>query len=98
MVDVLMLFPATADAAEVGALLDRIVGEWKAAPGLRSLRRSEGQLMSRGAPPPYSQVLEATFDSLEAFMARVPGPDRAAEREALDRLGPLIMFFEARPA
>jgi len=44
------------------------------------------------------QVLEATFDSLEAFMAQVPGPDRAEEREALDRHAPLIIFFEARPA
>jgi hypothetical protein len=98
MLDVLMLFPATANAAEVDEVLDRIAGGWVTAPGIQSLRRSQGQLMSPGAPPPFSRVLEATFDSLEAFIAQVPGPDRAEEREALDRLAPLIIFFEARPA
>jgi len=31
-------------------------------------------------------------------MAQVPGPDRAEQRQALDRLAPLIMFFEVSPA
>lgn len=98
MLDVLMLFPAAADATEVDAVLDRIQAEWKEAPGFRSVRTSHGPIMSPGAPPPYSSVLEATFDSLEAFMAQVPGPDRAEQRASLDRVGPLIMFFEVAPA
>ena len=98
MLDVLMLFPASSDAMEVDAVLDRLRTEWKDAPGLRSFRTSQGPIMSPGAPPPYSSALEATFDSLEAFMAQVPGPDRAEQRQALDRVAPLIMFFEVSPA
>ena len=98
MLDVLMLFPASSDAMEVDAVLDRLRTEWKDAPGLQSFRTSQGPIMSPGAPPQYSSALEATFDSLEAFMAQVPGPDRAEQRQALDRVAPLIMFFEVSPA
>jgi hypothetical protein len=96
MLDVLMLFPRTADAAQLDAFLAAYVPALKAAPGLRSLRLSQGELMAKGARPAYSAVLEASFDSLADWMAQVPTADRTAERDAFDRLDPLVLFFEVR--
>jgi hypothetical protein len=96
MLDVLMLFPRTADAEQLDAFLSAYIPALKAAPGLRALRVSEGELMAKGQRPPYSKVLEASFDGLADWMAQVPTPDRAAEREAFDRLDPLVLFFEVR--
>lgn len=98
MVDVLMLFPSSADQDDVDSLLARLVPSLKQAPGLRSLKVSAGQLMSRGGPPPFVRVLEASFDSLADWMAQVPSPDRTEERDAFDRVNPLVLFFEVSEA
>jgi hypothetical protein len=54
--------------------------------------------MSRGAPSPYSRVLEASFASLADWMAAVDAlnamGDGPADREAFQRLAPLVVFFE----
>ena len=55
MLDVLQLFPSESDATEVDAFLtQRLIPLLKASPGLLALRLSEGTIMSRGAPAPYS--------------------------------------------
>ena len=41
----------------------------KQAHGFRSLRQSEGDIMSPLRPPPFSKVIEISFDSLEDVMA-----------------------------
>ena len=99
MLDVLLLFPQPeSEAAAIDALLaQRLVPEFRKAKGLRSLRLSEGVVMSRGGTSPYSRVLEASFDALPDWMAVVEalnsmGPP--AEREAFDRLAPLVIFYE----
>ena len=104
MLDVLLLFPQELDAAEVDALLaKRLIPEFTRAAGIRSLRQSAGTVMSRGAPSPYSRVLEASFDTLADWMATVDAlnsmGDSPADREAFQRLAPLVVFFEvAQPA
>jgi hypothetical protein len=71
----------------------------KEAKGLRRLRVSEGDLMARGGPPPYSRVIEASFESIADWMAHVDvlnsRPDVAAYKEAA---APLVVFFEAHDA
>jgi hypothetical protein len=81
-----------------GLLAQRLVPEFAKAAGIRSLHLSDGTVMSRGGPSPYSRVLEASFDSLEEWMAVVDAlnsigqPD---EWETFARLAPLVVFFEA---
>ena len=51
--------------------------------------------MSPGGPPPYTRILEVSFDSLADFMAVVDdSKQRPAERERLARLAPLILMYE----
>lgn len=49
--------------------------------------------MGAGGPPPYSRVVEASFDSLDKFMAIVP-PDGQPEKEYMENLGTVILFYE----
>jgi hypothetical protein len=104
MLDVLLLFPRELDTAEVDELLaKRLIPEFTRAAGIRSLRQSDGTVMSRGAPSPYSRVLEASFDTLPDWMATVDALNAMggspADREAFQRLAPLVVFFEvAQPA
>ena len=99
MIDVLNLFPREFDEAEVDELLtQRLIPQLRQSSGLRSLRLSQGPVMSRGAASPYSRVLEATFESLADWMAAVDRLNAmggsAPEREKFERLAPLVMFYE----
>ncbi|HET7082520.1 MAG TPA: hypothetical protein VFJ00_02270 [Candidatus Limnocylindria bacterium] len=98
MLDVLLLFPRELDVTEVDGLLARhLVPEFTRASGLRSLRLSEGTVMSRGGPSPYSRVLEASFGSIAEWMAVVDSLNamgQPADRETLARLAPLVVFFD----
>ena len=99
MIDVLNLFPRELDEAEVDELLtQRLIPQLSHASGLRSLRLSEGTVMSRGGPSPYTRILEATFESLADWMAAVDGLNAMggspADLEKFQRLAPLVMFYE----
>jgi hypothetical protein len=96
MLDVLILFPKSADPEALGEFVPQLVAVMKESSGLRSLRLSEGDLMARGAPPPYSTVIEASFDSLTDWMAHVDTLKRRQDFAAFEPLDPLVMFFEAR--
>ena len=70
----------------------------KEADGLLSLTLSDGDLMSPGGPPAYSKVLEATFDSLENFMAWidspwVQSPEAQADKNFMVENGAVYIFF-----
>jgi hypothetical protein len=95
MLDVLILFPKSAGSPELDDLVsNRMIPDMKHAHGLVSLRVSSGDLMARGGPPPYSKVIEASFESLPDFMAFVDAR-RQEDNARLDRVEPLIMYFEA---
>lgn len=98
MLDVLLLWSRSDDAGVQDEGVSRLLEVMKAAPGLRQLRVSEGALMGRGGQPPYSRVIEASFESLADWMAHVDvlnsRQDLADERVA----PPLVIFFDARDA
>ena len=94
MINVLFLFPKSADLKTLDDFIsNKFIPGVKQANGLRSLKLSAGDLMSPGGPPPYSRVVEASFDSLDEFMASVP-PDGQPEKEYMKSLGTLILFYE----
>ena len=96
MSHVLFLFPKSADLKTLDDFISsKFIPGIKQADGLRSLKLSAGNLMSPGGPPPYSRVVEASFDSLDEFMATVP-PDGQPEKEYIKSLGTLILFYEVR--
>ena len=71
MLDVLLLWPKSDDAGLQDEMISKLLPLMKEAPGLRRLRVSDGDLMARGGPPPYSRVVEASFGSLADWMAHV---------------------------
>jgi hypothetical protein len=96
MLDVLLLWSKSDDTGIQDEMISKLLAIMKEAPGLRRLRVSEGDLMARGSPPPYSSVVEASFGSLADWMAAVEAFKSRPDFAAYDRVAPLIMFFEAR--
>ncbi len=64
MLDILTLFPVSADPSEVEAFVANFVSVISKADGFRSVRTSSGDVMSRGGPPPFRKVIELSFASL----------------------------------
>ena len=88
MVHTLILFPKSTDAQT----LDRFSSSTdllKHAHGLRSLKQSDGDIMSPMGPPPYSKVIEVTFDSHEDVFAFAQSAKAQAGKEDLKSLGGL---------
>ena len=96
MLDVLLLFPKSAEPGVLDEIVAMLVPVMKGASGLRSLRVSDGELMARGAPPPYSRVIEASFESLADWMAHVDVLKAHQDFTAIGRVEPLVVFFEVR--
>ena len=68
MVHIQILFPKSTESI----VLDRFFSDAdfiKKAHGFRSLKQSEGDIMSPMGPPPYSKVVEVSFDSQEEVHA-----------------------------
>jgi hypothetical protein len=105
MLDVLQLFPSETDAMVVDAFVTRrLIPLLKQSPGLRALRVSDGTIMSRGAPAPYSRVVGASFDGLAEWMRVVDALNAGfaaaspVERESLERNAPLVLFYDVAEA
>jgi uncharacterized protein (TIGR02118 family) len=93
MVHTLILFPKSTDAQT----LDRFFSSTdllKQAHGLRSLKQSEGDIMSPMGPPPYSKVIEVTFESHEDIFAFAQSTEAQAGKEDLKSLGGLILIYD----
>ena len=95
MINVLFLFPKSTDPTALDDFLfNRLVPGINQARGLRSLKLSAGDLMSPGGPPPYSRVVQASFDSLDDVMAIVQSPETQAGRDYIKSVGALILMYE----
>jgi uncharacterized protein (TIGR02118 family) len=93
MVHTLILFPKSTDAQA----LDRFFSSanlLKQAHGFRSLKQSEGDIMSPMGPPPYSKVVEVTFDSHEDVFAFAQSAEAQAGKEDLKSLGGLMLIYD----
>jgi hypothetical protein len=94
MLEVVTLFPESAAAADVDAFVDAFVPQMKGTKGLRSIRVSDGEMMSQGGKPPYSRAMLLSFDSLADWMAWVLVPEREGRLSEFTNTRPLILFFE----
>ena len=83
MIKVMSLIPSTIEKNTRDQLAKKMIHAIQQAEGLRSLSVSEGHIMSPGGPPPYAKVIEASFDSLEDFMAWV---QTSAAQEGKDEI------------
>jgi hypothetical protein len=98
MLDVLFLWSKSDDVGVADEMISSLIPILRGMPGLHRLRVSEGDLMSRGGPPPYSRVIEASFASLADWMASVETFKSRPDFAKYDAIAPLIVFFDARDA
>ena len=92
MVNVLFLFPRSADPKMLDDLISNaLIPRLKTAKGLLALTMSDGQIMGRSAPP-YSRIVEASFDTLENMMATAPA-DGTPEKDQFEDLGGLFFSY-----
>ena len=92
MVHTLILFPKSTDAQ----VLDRFFSSTdllKQAYGFRSLRQSEGNIMSPMGTPPYSKVMEISFNSQEDVMAFAQSHPLEG-KDQLKNLGVVMLIYD----
>jgi hypothetical protein len=92
MVHTLILFPKSTDPQT----LDRFFSSTdllKQAHGFRSLKQSEGDIMSPMGPPPYSKVIEVSFDSQEDVYAFAQSHPLEG-KDHLKRLGVVMLIYD----
>ena len=92
MVHMQVLFPKSTDSA----VLDRFISGAdfiKQAHGFRSLKQSEGDIMSPLGPPPFSKVIEISFDSQEDVMAFAQSHPLEG-KDHLKSLGVVMLIYD----
>jgi hypothetical protein len=96
MIHLLALIPNTVAPEVTEDIISKLTLAFKGVRGLGSIRISEGHIMSPGGPPPYSKVIEVSFDSLESLMAWVQTPAAQADKELAGSLGIVRIFYEVK--
>lgn len=96
MIQAITLFPKSTDPEVVDAFLDQLVASLKQSPGFQSIKVSEGYLMSPGGPPPFSKVIEFSFDSLENMMAWANQNAAQSQKTELVEQQAIMLYFESK--
>jgi hypothetical protein len=86
------LFPKSTDLQTLERFLSA-ADVIKQAHGFRSLEQSEGDIMSPLGPPPFSKVIEFSFDSQEDVMAFAQA-NPLAGRDHLKSLGVVMLIYD----
>ncbi len=95
MINVLTLFPKSTDSKALDDFISsQMIPTLKQAHGLRSLKLSVGDLMSPVGPPAYSKVVEASFDSLDDWIANIQSPAAQAQKDFLKSIGCVMLLYD----
>ena len=95
----MVMFPKSARAAEVDALIEGIASSFTASPGFQAVTRSTGALMGPGAKGgEVGAILEADFASLDDVLAALHAEDFHDVKTATESLGTTIFLFELTTA
>ena len=95
MYRVLVMFPKSASAEEVDALIDGIASSFKASAGSQPVTRSVGSLMGPGAHAGQAGwILEADFSTLEDAMTALDAEDFQDVKATAESLTSTIFLFE----
>ena len=93
----LVMFPKSADPAEVGTLIEGIAASFKASSGSQPITRNLGSLMGPAAKAGEAGwILEADFPTLEDAMTALHADDVQEPKARTETLGSTIFLFEVR--
>jgi hypothetical protein len=91
----LVMFPKSADPAEVDALIDAIASSFRSSAGCEAITRNEGALMGPGAQAGAARwILEADFGTLEDAMAALGARGFQEVASRVEALTSSIFLFE----
>jgi hypothetical protein len=91
----LVMFPRSADPAEVDTLIEGIASSFKASAGSQPITRSVGSLMGPGAKAGEAGwIFEADFPTLEDAMTALDAEDFQDAKVSTETLGSTIFLFE----
>jgi hypothetical protein len=93
MVHTLILFPKSTDAQVLNRFFSS-VDSLKQAHGFRSLKQSEGDIMSPMGPPPFSKVIEISFDSQEDVFTYAQSAEAQSGKDYLKSIGGLMLIYD----
>jgi hypothetical protein len=98
MISSIALYPKSIESEKLKELLSRFSNSMKSANGLKSMKVSDGDLMSPGGPPAYSKVVETTWETLGDLMAWVENqtPEMQADKDFLLENGGILLFYETQ--
>ena len=92
---VLVMFPKSADPAEVDTLIEGIASSFKASAGSQPITRNLGSLMGPGAKAGEAGwILEADFPTLEDAMTALDADDFQDVKATTETLTSSIFLFE----
>ena len=95
MVNVLFLFPKSVDLKTLDDFLfNQLIPMVKQVQGFRSVKVSEGDIRSPGGPPPYSKVVELSFDSFDEMMMILQSQKLTSDNDLLKSFGTLILLYD----
>ena len=92
MVHLQALFPKITDPQTLERFLSA-ADVIKQAHGFRSLKQSEGDIMSPLGPPPFSKVIEISFDSQEDVLAFAQS-NPLEGKDQLKSLGVVMLIYD----
>ena len=91
----LVMFPTSANPAEVDALIEGTASSFKASVGSQPTTRSVGALMGPGAQAGEAGwIFEADFATIEDAMTALDAEDFQAVQAATEKLTSTIFLFE----
>ena len=96
MIKSLTLFPKSIRPEKLDEIISKLTLDLKGADGLIEITSSDGHLMSPAGPPPYSRVIEASWESLEVFLAWAQSSARQEDKDFLLQSGAVLLYYEQK--
>ena len=95
MVNVLFLFPNSVDLTALdNFLFSGLIPRVRQVQGFRSIKVSDGDIRSPAGPPPYSKIVEITFDSFDEMMMILQSQKSQPDKDLMASFEPLILLYD----
>ena len=95
MVTVLFLFPKSVNLTALDDfLLNQLIPMVKQIQSFRSVKVSDGDIRSPSGPPPYSKIVELTFDTFDEMMMILQSQKAQPDKSLMEGFGPLILLYD----
>ena len=96
MIQAITLYPSATELKELESMLTEMVSSLRKSKGFLTIHVSDGHIMSPGGLPPYSKVVQFTFDSLENMMNWAESHTAQSQKENIRKFNPTMLYYEVK--